>query len=230
MLGSAFLLVSGCVAMIDQDSAKNASVQPPLRFGFPIADPSTISLTIGLDHDGVVQTSVVGDAICTDYLGRGFPHCYDEHRGSDFILDGGFSAMDAGSVAVVAAAAGVVVSVEDGHYDRCHVEGAGVTCDGFEMIANHVVLEHQHDRLITRYWHLKTDSVAVEVGQEVRCGDVLGLVGSSGYSSLPHLHFQVETDVGSIVDPYAGPFSQDESLWEDQGPPYGLPEPGCAGR
>ena len=39
----------------------------------------------------------------TDYLGRGFPHCYDNHTGSDFILQGGFSAMDDGTTVVAAA-------------------------------------------------------------------------------------------------------------------------------
>ncbi len=223
------LTLSGCVMVFEPERVEYLDTPPPVLLGFPIADPGTITRTIGVDHDPVVQTSVVGDAICADYLGRAFPHCYDEHRGSDFILDGGFDAMDAGSVEVVAAADGVVISVADGNYDRCRAEGTEVTCDGFDMVANHVILEHQ-GRLVTKYWHLKSGSVAVEVGQQVACGDVLGLVGSSGFSSMPHLHFQVESDEGIFYDPYAGPYSQDVSLWEDQGPPEGLPEHGCVAR
>src|SRR5688572_16798215 len=98
-------------------------VDVPVRFGFPVADPGAISDLIGVDHDPVDhEGGLAGDATCTDYLGRTFPHCYDQHDGSDFILDGGFAAMDAGSAVVVAAWGGVVVDAEDGHYDRCHAD------------------------------------------------------------------------------------------------------------
>src|SRR5487761_2241030 len=41
------------------------------------------------------------------------------------------------------------------------------------------------------YAHLKKDSVCVRPGDIVRSGDQLGLVGNSGSSLQPHLHFQV---------------------------------------
>ena len=95
------------------------------------------------------------------------------------------------------------------------------------MVANQVVLEHPSG-VRTRYLHMKSGSVAVEVGQEVVCGEVLGLVGSSGLSSMPHLHFEVSDASGSRVDPYAGPFSQPESWWRDQGDdPEDLPPSAC---
>lgn len=200
----------------------------PLRFGFPVADPATISTRVGVDHDPVDHPGALGDLDCTDYLERPFPHCYDQHDGSDFILDGGFEAMDAGSVAVLAAQDGVVVDAVDGHYDRCHAElEGGVTCDGMsDGTANSVTLEHA-DGSRTLYWHLKQDSVAVAVGDAVACGDRLGLVGSSGYSSMPHLHFELQDAGGAVVDPYAGPASQEESFWAEQQPDPELPGPGC---
>lgn len=39
--------------------------------------------------------------------------------------------------------------------------------------------------------HLKTDSITVEVGDEVASGQILGEVGHSGSSTAPHLHFQL---------------------------------------
>ncbi len=39
--------------------------------------------------------------------------------------------------------------------------------------------------------HLTTGSVAVEAGQQVRVGQVLGRVGHTGNSTAPHLHFQL---------------------------------------
>jgi murein DD-endopeptidase MepM/ murein hydrolase activator NlpD len=55
---------------------------------------------------------------------------------------------------------------------------------------NHVVLDLGDGRFAL-YAHLKPESVLVSKGQFVRRGQVLGLVGTSGNSSEPHLHFQV---------------------------------------
>ena len=41
------------------------------------------------------------------------------------------------------------------------------------------------------YAHLKPGSLRVERGDRVRAGDVLGLLGNSGSSTGPHLHFHV---------------------------------------
>ncbi len=194
-------------------------------------------MVLGVDHDPTVQEDTpLGRATCQDYVGRTFPHCYDQHDGTDYILLGGFDSMDAGSSPIVAAADGVVVSTEDGHYDRCHADLAlgDVSCDGHEMIANHVVVEHLDDqggRWRTRYWHMKTDSVAVAVDQSVTRGQLLGLVGSSGYSSMPHLHFELQRFDDALLDwvnldPYAGPYSQALSYWCEQGSEDGLPG-GC---
>ena len=226
------ILLAGCSGKADT-SATDTGDGPlvPVTFGFPVADRGLISTVVGVDHDPTEHTGVLGGAICTSYDGRGFPHCYDGHDGSDFMLDGGFDTMDAGSVEIVAAAEGVVVETEDGHYDRCHADiddPSGVSCDGHDGIANSVILEHA-DGIRTLYWHMMQDSVAVSVGDEVSCGDVLGLIGSSGYSSAPHLHFEVQFGDGSSVDPYAGEESQPESWWQEQGDPDDLPGDGCAG-
>lgn len=55
---------------------------------------------------------------------------------------------------------------------------------------NHVVLDLGGGRYAL-YAHLKPGSVQVYEGQSVRRGQVLGLVGTSGNSSEPHLHFQI---------------------------------------
>ena len=59
----------------------------------------------------------------------------------------------------------------------------------------------------------------VDIGDNVVQGEQIGLVGSSGWSTMPHLHFEVETPMGQIVDPYAGPYSQAETYWCDQQDP-----------
>lgn len=194
-----------------------------LRFGLPLTEPHLFYQTTGFDHDPTVQETVIGRALCEDYIGRAFPYCYDEHDGSDYLLEGSFSTMDAGSTEIIAAADGTVELVHDGEYDRCHASADGnIDCDGHEEKANSVILVHDYG-MRTWYWHMKTDSVAVNEGDEVRRGDVLGLVGSSGTSSFPHLHFEVVDPNGISVDPYVDPDGPEESWWCDQGPIEGLP-------
>ena len=57
------------------------------------------------------------------------------------------------------------------------------------LLGNFVFLES--DGVYAGFAHLTTGSVAVEVGQRVRVGDVLGRVGHTGNSTAPHLHFQL---------------------------------------
>jgi len=52
--------------------------------------------------------------------------------------------------------------------------------------------------LSTRYGHLS--EINVKVGQQVRIGDVVGEVGSTGRSTGPHLHYETRID-GEAVDP-----------------------------
>ncbi|WP_143960985.1 M23 family metallopeptidase [Litoribacter populi] len=52
----------------------------------------------------------------------------------------------------------------------------------------YVVVRHKNG-LETLYGHMS--KILVEVGQEVRAGDVLGLGGSTGRSSGPHLHYEI---------------------------------------
>jgi murein DD-endopeptidase MepM/ murein hydrolase activator NlpD len=59
-----------------------------------------------------------------------------------------------------------------------------------EADGNHVVLDLGDGRYAL-FAHLKPGSVRVRVGETVRRGQVLGLVGTSGNSSEPHLHFHV---------------------------------------
>ncbi|MGI8935531.1 MAG: M23 family metallopeptidase [Phormidesmis sp.] len=67
-----------------------------------------------------------------------------------------------------------------------------------------VVLRHQTDgtQLETRYAHLS--EIFVESGKSVKKGDVVGLVGSTGNSTGPHLHFemhQLTADGWVVVNP-----------------------------
>jgi hypothetical protein len=58
------------------------------------------------------------------------------------------------------------------------------------------------------------------VGDMVAVGEYLGIVGSSGISTIPHLHFEVLTDetFSVVVDPYLGSCNSTttDSWWESQ--------------
>jgi murein DD-endopeptidase MepM/ murein hydrolase activator NlpD len=62
---------------------------------------------------------------------------------------------------------------------------------------NMVEIDHGNG-LTTRYGHMS--QVLVEEGQEVKPGDELGRIGSTGRSTGPHLHYEVRQD-GEPVDP-----------------------------
>lgn len=145
---------------------------------------------------------------------------YSGHRGSDFGV-GSWSGMDAGRE-IVAAAAGVVESTNDGEYDECSTGD----CSGGGGYGNYVKIQHA-DGSATIYAHMKQWTVAVSAGQSVACGQYLGEVGSSGYSTGPHLHFEVRDSAGNRVDPFEGSCSGSTSWWVDQGSYGGLPAPTC---
>jgi len=62
---------------------------------------------------------------------------------------------------------------------------------------NVVVLKHGSDRLTT-YAHLS--SLHVAKGERVEQGDTIGTVGSTGFATGPHLHFEVKI-AGQLADP-----------------------------
>ncbi|MFK8007851.1 MAG: M23 family metallopeptidase [Saprospiraceae bacterium] len=60
-----------------------------------------------------------------------------------------------------------------------------------------ILLQHD-DEFKTMYSHL--NKVEVKVGDKIKIGEVIGLVGSTGVSTGPHLHYEVIKD-GKKVDP-----------------------------
>jgi hypothetical protein len=57
------------------------------------------------------------------------------------------------------------------------------------IAGNHVIMRAGETFAV--YAHLAPGSVAVQEGQTVRTGDVIGRVGHTGNSTAPHLHFQL---------------------------------------
>lgn len=81
---------------------------------------------------------------------------------------------------IVAPASGLVIDVN--------------TEDGY---GKYVSIDHGYG-VITRYAHCS--KVLVRIGQRVRRGDQIALVGNTGLSTSPHLHYEIEVN-GKTVDP-----------------------------
>lgn len=139
-----------------------------------------------------------------DYTGRTGSEAltYDGHGGIDFEL-ASFRAMDLG-IAALAAAEGTVEETFDLSYDRNR------TCSQDKW--NFVKLRHANG-FATLYAHLRQNSVTVRVGDRVTAGTRLGLIGSSGCSTFPHVHLEVLDCRGRALDAMA------EGLLESP-PPY----------
>ncbi|MFI5668398.1 peptidoglycan DD-metalloendopeptidase family protein [Streptomyces sp. NPDC051704] len=120
---------------------------------------------------------VGGGGISTQYKTPGAMWSSGYHTGVDFIASSGTT--------VRAVGAGTVVSAGWG--------GA---------YGNEVVIRHA-DGKYSQYGHLS--QLSVSVGQSVTGGQTIGLSGSTGNSTGPHLHFEIRTgpSYGSDIDPLA---------------------------
>ncbi len=89
----------------------------------------------------------------------------------------------------VAAADATIVKVVDGL--RAQRPGSLPQGIGARETDGNSVIARLHSGLYMLYGHLQAGSLRVSEGDEVKRGDELGLVGNSGNTSAPHLHFHV---------------------------------------
>ncbi len=128
------------------------------------------------------------------------PLSYDGHKGIDIRVPT-YVEMREG-VAVVAAAAGTVVRLRDRIPDISFRDRNDPNEVKGREAGNGVVINHG-DGWETQYSHLMRGSITVAVGQRVEAGDKIGLIGLSGRTEFPHLHFSIRHN-GKTVDPYTG--------------------------
>ncbi|MFG3498196.1 M23 family metallopeptidase [Streptomyces sp. NPDC047928] len=123
------------------------------------------------------QLPVAGSYVTTAYKAGGSLWSSGSHSGVDFRAAYGSSVVAVGSGTVVEAG------------------WAGA-------YGNNIVIR-MNDGTYTQYGHLA--SISVSVGQTVVPGQRIGVSGSTGNSTGPHLHFEARTsaDYGSDVDPVA---------------------------
>jgi len=98
---------------------------------------------------------------------------------------------------ILSVANGMVMDMHDGLPDHEMIYSPqGVT---FETAAGNYVIVDIGDDKYACYAHMVNGSVRVANGDTVTEGQVLGLMGNSGNSDIPHLHFQVVEGTPSFL-------------------------------
>lgn len=82
---------------------------------------------------------------------------------------------------------GLVVVAKDGWLERPRTN---LRADVRMITGNYAIIQYA-ERVFAALCHLRMGSVAVAPGQRVNTGELLGRVGHSGNSYMPHLHFQL---------------------------------------
>lgn len=175
------------------DGVAPAALTFPLRGAWYVGAGATFHTA----HRWAVPEEFALDLVRVGADGR--THSGDGTRFTDFHAYG---------AEVIAAGAGRVVVVHDGevedarvmrqpgetaaaYFQRLLADQAARLAKGTDAIAgNYVVVKHGEDAY-SLYAHLQPGSLRVRAGDVVAAGQTIGLLGSSGNSTEPHLHFQV---------------------------------------
>lgn len=149
------------------------------------------------------------------------PYCsivsYDGHKGTDIRVRR-LTDMDTG-FKVLAAAGGIVRGIRNNVADNLVKTRKDREKIKDKECGNGVFLDHGNG-IETQYCHLKRGSVRVKSGEIVQKGDVLGLVGLSGFTQFPHVHLSVRKN-GNVLDPFTGRMPEDgcdvngKTWWDD---------------
>lgn len=89
-----------------------------------------------------------------------------------------------------------VYAIADGVVESSMVSNGGF---GTSVIINHVI---KGKAVQSVYAHFTAGSTPLKAGDKVEVGNFVGLVGSTGATTGPHLHFELHVD-GVAVDPFA---------------------------
>ncbi len=188
----------------------------PMRERVGFDQPSVQAISNFLDQDPA--ENALEDWNCGGEAAR----TYDGHNGLDiFLAPFSWYQMEQDTGIVTAAAPGVIRDkVGDQPERSCEANDNGGD-------NNLLMIEHA-DGSFGVYAHMRTDSLTAKpVGATVEAGEYLGVVGSSGWSTGPHLHFEVgffENSAWVPQDPFQGMCNDINATgwWEEQ-PPYYLP-------
>ena len=181
---------SGASTIVDQQSV--AVIGPPLRGERYISADSCC--------DAVRHTRAAMPIDGRAWIAQRYAVDWEQLNASGAIYSGPREKLESYAIfgqPALAVADAVVASITDGAPEQTpgkyptHISPAGA--DG-----NSVILDLGQSRYAL-YAHLQPGSIRVHPGERVKLGQVLGLVGDSGNSIVPHLHFQVTNGPSSMA-------------------------------
>ena len=97
---------------------------------------------------------------------------------------------------MLAVANALVVSVIDGQPEQ--TPGSYPSNIALDLADGNSIILDLGEKRYALYAHLQPGSIKVHRGEKVHLGQVLGLVGDTGNSIVPHLHFQVTDGPSSL--------------------------------
>jgi murein DD-endopeptidase MepM/ murein hydrolase activator NlpD len=158
-----------------QASVAQSFATPPISVA-----PAIVRDAFGVSSYTVVQWPVPSTTEISDWFGyRSCSGCSSDHHGIDFNPGAGYP--------IQAIADGVVSAVGNPDGDL-----------GVYVTVVHVV---DGQPVSSVYAHMQYGSMTLAVGDAITRGQVLGLVGDTGLSTGPHLHFGI-LEGGVAIDPY----------------------------
>ncbi len=98
-------------------------------------------------------------------------------------------------VDIIAARGKLIYAVADGKITKVYSDYPG-------SLAGNGVRLTTADGTYFFYAHMERVAEGIELGVPVEAGQVIGVVGSTGSSGTPHLHFEVHPQGGAAVNPY----------------------------
>jgi len=154
------------------------------RFGDPEAHPEPYVYALPYPHG------------LTFAVLQGFHGAFSHRGNNEYAVD--FNCPVA--TPVVAARPGVVVAI------NASAQGSGTSPEFLDDKRTNFVIVRHADGTLGEYMHLSPSGVEVHPGQPVKRGQELALSGNTGFSSTPHLHFQVMTAAGDGIAKQSFPF------------------------
>ena len=176
-------------------------IMPPLKGGAwlaangPSAESGHRRAMVPLDGSYYIAQRFAIDWVKVDDRGRTFS--------GDSLKNSSYYAYGSDALAV---ADGIVTEVKDGIPENVPGLNSRAVPITLETVGgNHVILDIGGGHFAF-YAHLQPGSIKVRTGEHVKRGELLGLVGNSGNSTEPHLHFHLSdasSPLGSEGVPYA---------------------------
>lgn len=92
---------------------------------------------------------------------------------------------------------GIDIALDEGDEVRACFGGEVTKSEYNEFSGNHIIIQHM-DGYTSSYAHMS--KLLVPEGKVVNKGDIIGLAGSTGNATGPHLHFEIRQN-GTALDP-----------------------------